>query len=216
MTRTARLPLASMLPLLGLLLAASCASPRPPAEYVPPRLDLERYGALGIVEFAGSGASGLGADATREFVAAVHAAQPGTPMLELGDFAAAFPGAKSAKLAPAAVREIAAREKVEAVWVGEVSEHEGKARFALDPNYGTASASAQRVANISVRLLDGVSGATVWSASSERTIPVVAVNGSLAGLPNVRTTPAEEARAILLRDLVNDVTYDLRPQWVQR
>jgi hypothetical protein len=56
----------------------------------------------------------------------------------------------------------------------------------------------------------------VWSAWSERTIPVVAVDGAFGALPSVRTTPVDEARAILVRDLVVDVTYDLRPRWVQR
>jgi len=188
---------------------ASCAS-RPPAEYVPPRLDLARYEALGIAEFSADRKSELGGLATEEFVASVHAAQPGTPVLELG------PLAGRGKVAPEAIRELAAREHLSAIFVGEVSESESKPRVAFDPSYGTASASAERKAKITVRLLDGASGATVWSATSERSIPVVALDGSLRGLSSVRTTPADEARAILVRDLVSDVTFDLRPQWVQR
>jgi len=192
-------------------LAASCAS-RQPAELVPPRLDLARYEALGIVEFSTGDKTGLGASATEEFVASVHAAQPGTPVLELD----ALRGGARKKISADAIREIAAREHVSAIFVGELTEGESKPRVAIDPSYGTASASAERKAKITVRLLDGVSGATVWSATSERTIPVVALDGSLRGISSVRTTPADEARAILVRDLVYYVTYDLRPQWVQR
>jgi hypothetical protein len=179
---------------------------------VPPRLDLARYQAMGIVEFSASAKGGLGAAATEEFVAAVHSAQPGTPVLELG----ALPGGARARVTPDKVRELAQRERVEAIFVGEVSEGEGKPRVAFDPSYGTASASAERKAKITVRLLDGATGATVWSATSERTIPVVAFDGTLRGLSSVRTTPADEARATLVRDLVNDVTFDFRPQWVRR
>lgn len=215
MKSTTRVRLPALL--LSALSALSCAShPQRPAEYVPPRLELARYGALGIVEFAEAGANGLGAAATREFMSAVHAAQPGTPMLELGELATALPSAKREKVDAAAVRALAAREHVDAIWIGEVRESEGKPHVAFDPSYGVASASAQRKASISVRLLDGASGATVWSASSERTIPVMAIDGSLSSLPRVRTTPADEARAILVRDLVDDVTYDLRPRWVNR
>jgi hypothetical protein len=196
-----------------LALGVGCASrPQRPAEYVPPRLDLTRYQALGIVEFASGAKVRLGAGATEEFMAAVHAAQPGTPVLELG----ALPGGLRARVTPEQVRELAKRERVDAIFVGDVSEAEGSPRVAFDPTYGTASARAERKAKISVRLLDGATGATVWSAASERTIPVVALDGSLRGLSSVRATPAEEARAILVRDLVNDVTFDLRPQWVQR
>jgi hypothetical protein len=215
MTLAARSLLAGLAPIL--LFVASCAShPPAPKEYVPPRLDLARYGALGIVEFGGGAKSDLGASATLEFIAAVHAAQPGTPVLELGDLASALPGSARGRVDAAAVRALAEREHVEAIWIGEVTESEGKPRVALDPSYGTASASAERKAKISVRLLDGASGATVWSASSERTIPVVSFDGTLRGLSRVKTTPADEARAILVRDLVSDVTYDLRPMWVQR
>lgn len=199
----------------ALLLLAGCAS-RQPAEYVPPRLDLSVYGTLGIVDFHASGAEEVGTAATREFLAAVHAAQPGTPVLELGDAATALPGVRPGKLPASAIRELAERERADAIWVGEIREGEDSPRFALDPEYGIASASAQRKAKLEVRLVDGVSGATVWSASSERTIPVMAVNGTLRGLSGLHTKSAQEARAILVRDLVNDVTYDMRPRWVQR
>lgn len=207
-------PIRSLAALLAPLLAlsVSCASrPERPAEYVPPRLDLARFETLGIVELSGNAKVGLGALATEEFVAAVHAAQPGTPVLELG----ARKGAGD-KLAPEAVRELAQRERVDAVFVGEISEGKSNPRVAIDPAFASGSVSSERKAKLTVRLLDGVSGATVWSATSERTIPVVAMNGAFGALPNVRTTPADEARAILVRDLVNDVTFDFRPQWVRR
>lgn len=204
----------SLLALTSLLaLALGCASrPERPAEYVPPRLDLARYETLGIVEFAGNAKIGLGASASEEFVSALHAAQPGTPVLELG----AIPSASGDKLAPEAIREIAKREHVGAIFVGEIAEAKSKSRVALDPSFASGSVSSERKAKISVRLLDGASGATVWSATSERTIPVVAVNGAFGDLPRVRTTPVDEARAILVHDLVHDVTFDFRPQWVRR
>jgi hypothetical protein len=212
----ARLRLASLAPLL--LLLASCGS-RGAAryeEYVPPRLDLARFGALGMVEFGDAEGSALGSPATAEFLAALHAAQPGTPVLELGDLASALPGCSGNRVDAAAIRELAAREHVSALWVGTLSESLESPRLAIDAVYGAASASARRKASLSVRLFDGASGATIWSASSERTIPVMAVDGSLRGISNVRTTPAEEARAILVRDLVEDVTADLRGQWIER
>jgi hypothetical protein len=215
MLRSVRLRLASIAPCL--LIVASCASRQPaqPAQYVPPRLELARYGAIGVIEFAGTETGALGSSATAEFLAAVHAAQPGTPLLELGDLATALPAARGRRIDAAGVRELAARERVDAIWVGELVEALEQPRLALDAQYGLASASARQKASISVRLFDGASGATVWSASSERTIPVMSVDGSLRGISNLRTRPAEEARAILVRDLVDDVTGDLRPRWVR-
>ena len=197
------------------LLLASCASgpPAAPPVFLPPRLDLSRYGTIGIVQFAGPAAETLGSAATDAFLGAVHAAQPGTPVLELGNAASVLPAARGARIDPAAIRALAAREHVEAIWVGELAEGLEQPRLALSADYGSASASARRKASISVRLFDGASGATVWSAASERSIPVIAIDGTLSGLGNLRTTPVEEARSILLRELVDDVTCDLRGRW---
>ncbi len=212
----ARHPLLRLLPLaLAALFAASCAA-RAPAEYVPPRLDLARYSTLGIVEFGGRGAKGLGEPATREFMSAVHAAQPGTPLLELGSFARAFPGSSRDALDPEAVRALAARTHVDVIVLGEVIEEKASPRVSIDPAYGTASASAKLSTSLVVRMLDGVSGATVWSASSRRNISLAGIDLTTVGVRHVGATPAEEARAILIRDLVSDVTFDLRPRWVQR
>jgi hypothetical protein len=203
----------AMLAAPWIALAIGCASePERPAEYVPPRLDLARFQTLGIAEFSGGTKSGMGAMATEEFLAAIHAAQPGTPMLELGAVAGLGRGAP----APEAVRTLAQREHVDAVFVGEVVETKTKPRVEIGPDLASGSVASERKAKITVRLVDGASGASVWSATSERTIPVVSANGAFGALPNVHTTPVDEAREILVRDLVNDVTLDFRPQWVRR
>ena len=173
---------------------------------VGPRL--ARYETLGIVEFAGSAKTGIGAMASGEFLAALHAAQPGTPVLELAT--------TNGRLTPEEARVLAKRERVDAVFVGELVESKSKPRVAIDPSFATGSVASERKAKITVRLIDGATGASLWSATSERTIPVVAADGAFGALPNVRTTPVEEARAILVRDLVHDVTFDFRPQWVKR
>jgi hypothetical protein len=182
--------------------------------YVPPRLDLSRYAALGIVEFTGPAGAHLGSAASDAFLGAVHAAQPGTPVLELGSGAHVFPAAMG-RPDPAAIRELAAREHVQAIWVGEITEIQEAPRFAIDAEYRGAAASAHRKAALSVRLLDGTSGATIWSAASERTIPVMSIDGTWKTLPNITTTPIDEARTLLVRDLVEDVTCDLRGGWAR-
>jgi hypothetical protein len=175
--------------------------------YVPARLDLARYAAVGIVEFSGPADGELGSVATDAFLGAVHAAQPGTPVLELGSGAG--------PIDPAAIRALAAREHVEAIWVGELTEVQESPRLAINAEYGRGSASASRKAALTVRFYDGATGAAVWSSASERTIPVMSIDATRSGLSKLRTTPVEEARAILVRDLVDDVTCDLRGRWEQ-
>ena len=47
---------------------------------VPPRVDLSRYGTLGVVEFSSNADRGIEVRATRRFEEQVQAAQPGTPL----------------------------------------------------------------------------------------------------------------------------------------
>jgi len=51
---------------------------------VPPRMDLKSVGTLGLVEFASNADAALSSRATREFEAQIHAAQPGTRLVDLG------------------------------------------------------------------------------------------------------------------------------------
>ena len=68
---------------LGLaLVAASCSSRR---VLVPPRVDLHAFGTIGLVRFSPQTFDGLSTRATAEFLSAIHAAQPGVRVLELGE-----------------------------------------------------------------------------------------------------------------------------------
>jgi len=51
---------------------------------VPPRLDLQGFGTVGIVEFTSNSDAAINNQTTREFQAHIHSAQPGTRILELG------------------------------------------------------------------------------------------------------------------------------------
>ena len=52
---------------------------------VPPRVELNRYETLGIIDFATNAERGLGARAARQLQEQVQAAQPGTRFIELAE-----------------------------------------------------------------------------------------------------------------------------------
>ena len=87
---------------------------------VPPRMELQSYGTLGIVEFASSAGPAIGARATREFQAHIHAAQPGTGILELGSREAVLAAVGSRELDAQAVRKIGEKHGVSAIFLGDV------------------------------------------------------------------------------------------------
>ncbi|HKJ23454.1 MAG TPA: hypothetical protein VKB65_01435 [Myxococcota bacterium] len=89
---------------LGLLAGAGCAKPR---VWQEPRLDLARYGTVGLVEFDSN--RGDGEWATRRFLASLHAAQVGVPVLELGPLRPVLRSVGHETLGPEAARAIGER-----------------------------------------------------------------------------------------------------------
>jgi hypothetical protein len=194
-------------------LASGCAEKGPPV-LIPPKLDLARYPTIGIVEFDATGPAELGPLATREFVAALHDAQPGTPVLELGSAARAFGPAAGATPDPEAIRAVAARTQIDAIVLGAIVERKTKPRVALDA--GGLAASTQLLGTLDVRVLDARTGATVWSTAVRSEVPVAALGVARVGVPRVDATPVEEARVALVQHLVDEACFDLRPRWVRR
>jgi len=192
---------------------SGCAEKGPPV-LIPPKLDLARYPTIGIVEFDATGPVDLGALATREFVSAVHDAQPGTPVLELGSASRAFGPAAGATPDPEAIRALAARTQVDAIVLGAIGERKAKPRVALDA--GGLAASAHLLGTLDVRVLDARTGATVWSTAVRSDVPVAALGVTRVGVPRFDATPVEDARVALVQDLVDEACFDLRPRWVRR
>jgi len=75
---------------------------------VPPRVDLQSYGTLGIVEFASNSDPVVNARTTREFQSHIHAAQPGTRIVELGTPDSLLAAVGSRQLDAQALRRIVA------------------------------------------------------------------------------------------------------------
>lgn len=132
---------------------------------VPPKVDLKRYGTLGLVDFASNYDAATGSKATREFLAHIHSAQPGTPLLELGSREALLAGVGGRQLDPDTLRRIGEKHKVDAIFVGDVAYSE-KSDYTGDLTRLEGSMRTAVRGDVSAKLLDARSGATVWSSSA--------------------------------------------------
>src|SRR5512145_2798988 len=83
---------------------------------VPPRMDLQSYGTLGIVEFTSNSAPAINGHATREFQAHIHAAQPGTRIVELGTREELMAAVGARQFDAAAMRRIGDKYGVDAIF----------------------------------------------------------------------------------------------------
>ena len=71
--------------LLSLVVLAGCSSTKTVTVQVPPRADLQGFGTLGLVDFSSNASPSIDAQTTREFGSHIHAAQPGTRIVKLGN-----------------------------------------------------------------------------------------------------------------------------------
>lgn len=178
---------------------------------VPPRMPLQNYGTLGIVGFSANADRGAAAHATRKFQEEVQAAQPGTPFLELGDLDSVLASVGAAQLDPAALKKIGAKYGVRAVFVGELVYSEPKMDVkVMDLAKLEGGVQAEMRGDISSRLLETASGASIWSSSAwaRRQLGAVhisaeqGVSGAMSqGNPRDEMVPA----------LVYHLTEDFRP-----
>jgi hypothetical protein len=183
---------------------------------VPPRMDLQKYAALGIVEFASNGEPGTGVRAMRQFQQEIQAAQPGTPFLELGDRQAVLAAVGAKDLDRAALRKIGDKYGVRAVFVGEIIYSEPRMDVKLnDVVKLDGRVHAEVRGDIAARLLETASGASVWSSSAWArrqigSIRVSADQGISGGMSN--SNPRDE----MVPTLVRHLTQDFRPTSVRQ
>jgi hypothetical protein len=183
---------------------------------VPPRMDLGGYGTLGVVEFASNAGPGVDAQATREFQAHIHSAQPGTRLLELGSREALLKETGARQLDAGALKKIGAKHGVDAIFLGEVTYSEPKTSVTVS-DMSKLEGSARTVVrgDMSARLVETRTGASVWSSSSWATrqvggVSVSAERGVSGGVRN--SNPREE----MVPALVFHVTQDFRSGTVRQ
>jgi hypothetical protein len=183
---------------------------------VPPRMELKSYGTIGIMEFTSEAGARINARATRQFQEHVQAAQPGIPLLDLGSREAALPGAGAGKLDAEALRRMGAKHGVAAIFVGEIAYSEPKADLRLnDLTKLDGALRTEMRGDISARLVDTRTGATLWSSSAwaKRQIARLNVSAEHGVSGSVgKLDPREE----MVPALVYHLTQDFRPSSVRR
>jgi hypothetical protein len=200
--------------LLALALLAGCA--RTVLVPVPPRVDLRSLGTLGLVEFESNAGPALEARATRDFQARIHGAQPGTRLVELGSRQAVLAAVGARQFDAEALRRIGAKYGVDAVFVGEVAYSDPKTSVKIK-DLSRLEGGARTVirADMSARLLETRSGASVWSSGSWATRQV----GRVSVSPERGVTGAvqsDDPREDMLSALLLHLTDDFRPGTARR
>ena len=183
---------------------------------VPPRMELKNYGTLGIVEFASNSDPAINSYATQQFQEQIQGASPGTPILELGSRQAVLQAVGATQLDAEAMTKIGKKYGVSAVFVGDIVYSEPKTDVRLtDITKLEGGVRTEVKGDLSAKLMETKSGASVWSSSAwaKRQIGAVSVStrqGVSASLGD--TNPRKE----MVPALVFHVTEDFRPKMVRQ
>jgi hypothetical protein len=192
-------------------LLASCGS-KTVLVSVPPRVQLQSYGTLGLVEFDSNAHAGINAQTTREFESQLHGAQPGTRIVELGSRASLLAAVGGRQLDAPTLRRIGERYGVDAVFIGALTYSEPKAdlKLATDTSRLEGGMRFEVRGDISGKLVETRSGASVWSSSAwaRRSLGKLNVSADQGVSGTVRSgNPREE----MVASLVYHLTEDFRP-----
>jgi len=194
--------------LLAFFLVGGCSSTV--LVTVPPRVDLKGYGTLGVVDFTSNSSGAVGARATQQLQEQVQAAQPGTRFVDLGSREAVLAAVGRNQLDADAAKRIGKRYGVDAVFLGEIAYSDPKTDVRVnDLAKLDAGLRTEVKGDISARLVETASGASVWSNSGWVRRQVGRVNVSEQGISGsmTKSDPREE----MVPALVYQLTHDFRP-----
>ena len=183
---------------------------------VPPRMDLKGYGTVGIVDFNSNSERAISARATRQFQEQVQAAQPGTRFVELGERQQLLAAVGARQLDALSLRKIGEKYGVSAVFVGDIAYSEPRVDVKVtDMAKLEGGVRAEMRGDISARLLETASGASVWSTSGWArrqvgSLKLSADYGVSGGMS--QANPREE----MVPTLVYEITHDFRPTYVRQ
>ena len=201
--------------LLAVLLATGNGCSSTVLVSVPPRVDLKGYGTLGVVDFTSNSGGAGGARATQQLQEQIQAAQPGTRFIELGSREAVLAAVGRNQLDADAAKRIGKRYGVDAVFLGEIAYSDAKTDIRVDDlTKLDAGLRSEVLGDISARLVETASGASVWSNSGWVRRQVGRVNVSEQGISAsmTKSDPREE----MVPALVYQITHDFRPTTERR
>jgi hypothetical protein len=183
---------------------------------VPPRMDLKSYGTLGIIEFASNSDPAISNYATQQFQEHVQGAYPGTPILELGNRETVLAAVGATQFDADAITKIGKKYGVTAVFLGDIVYSEPKTNIRVtDINKLEGGVRTEIRGDMSTKLMDTQSGASVWSSSTWEKRQIGSV--SLSARRGVSATVGDSnPRKDMVPALIFHLTQDFRPKLVRQ
>jgi len=213
---SAGIAVALLMGLLAAALGSGCATHHIVVEQ-PPRIDLQQFGTVGVVEFTASDGYPLQREITHRFLATLQGAQPGFHVLELGSEQEVLAAVGRPSLDPEALRAVAEKYRVDAVLGGELTVSKARPRVTVgEAGLRSIAASVQVEGALRAKLRDTEAGLTLWTNGAHGTWTLGGVGLGPSGHPAVGVSDPAETYDEMLSELVALTTNDFRSTYERR
>jgi len=182
---------------------------------IPPKIDLQPYKTIGIVEFTSNSKENLNQIATQKFMGVIHNAQPQVRFLELGPEDQLVKKLGRNSLDIEAIKAIEKKYGVSSIFTGSFEISDVKPKVSIGTDLSSVRASA--VVNISMvsKHWDTVSGATIWSNSRQGHWKVAGIHSDSKDI-SFSVNKSEDQYGRYLEELAFAVTDHFRPHYEKR
>jgi hypothetical protein len=183
---------------------------------MPPRIDLQTFRKVGLVQFSSNDKEQLQTLASQDFIESIQASQPGIPVLELGQEDQVLAAIGHDQVDREAIQAIGKQFDVDAVIVGNLEVTDVKPKIGIQSVFSGVDVQADVEAALTTRLMEVGSGATVWTRSARSKETVASAGVTKQGNVHFGASDPEATYGSLIQTLVREITQDFRPYWVKQ
>ena len=200
--------------LLGVALSA-CGGKKITVE-LPPHIDLSTMGTIGVIAFDVQSDASLPGDITLKVIQHMQAAQPGVPVLELGNQANVLREVGFDSLDTEAVKAIGKKYGVDTLLTGTLEVTQSVPDVTFGQSMTSMSAATYVRGNLNARLRQTRTGATLWSNGANGKWKLAGVDLASGSLPTIGVSNSEDKYKKMLQDLARVGTADFRRTYETR
>jgi hypothetical protein len=201
--------------LLTLTLAACGGGKRVTVE-IPPQIDLTALGTIGVVAFDVQSDVQLQDDITLKFIQHLQAAQPGVPILELGNEAEVLHATGFGTLDTEAVKAIGRKYGVNSLLSGTLEVTHSFPDINIGQDLNSISAASYVLGNLNARLRLTNTGATIWSNGAHGKWKVASVDLTAGSLSSAGMKNVDDTYRKMVQELARVGTIDFRKSYETR
>jgi hypothetical protein len=200
-----------------LLLATGCGNgTRTVQVAVPPRMDLAAYPMVGLVGFSSNAKGELDRISTERFLRALHAAQPGTRVVELGTEQQVLASVNRRSWDRETLRLVSEEHGVDAIVLGRLDVERSKPDVKFSTFVKSLSVKQDVNAELTARLVEAETGATLWTDGAKCTTNLAHASFNDRGHGHFGASDPDEAYGEMVDGLVWRVTDAFRVHYVTR